>query len=139
MSDVITEFFAELDHSDHEPTLGRAMGAIRFDVESEQGTQKWYVTMDRGTVRVSRRGTRVDCAVRADGATFERIINGELSPLASMLRGVVQIDLAGASELIVLFARYARARNHRLRTQASAPARADAGPAERARPKGRRK
>jgi predicted lipid carrier protein YhbT len=133
MADVIADFFAEFGHVEHEPMLRRATGTIRFDVEEAHSTQRWLVTMNQGDVAVSRRNAKADCVLRGDHASFERIVKGEASAMALLLRGVMQMELNGTTELLVLFNRYNSARVHRMRKAAAAPASA------KARPKGRRK
>jgi putative sterol carrier protein len=128
MVDVIEEFFAELMESEYEPMLSRGSGSIRVDVEDGHATRRWLISVDRGAVSVSRRNGRADCVLRADAATFERLATGELNPLATMLRGGVQVEMSTNSELLVLFQRYVGARIHQVGIDRDRQKRAGAAP-----------
>ena len=128
MADVIEEFFAELMESEYEPMLGRGSGTIRVDVEDGHTTRRWLISVDRGVVSVSRRSGKADCILRADVATFEGLALGRLNPLATMLRGGVQVEMSTNSELLVLFQRFVGARIHQVGIDRDKPKRAGAGP-----------
>ncbi|GAA1768591.1 SCP2 sterol-binding domain-containing protein [Luedemannella helvata] len=135
MTDVIMEYLNELERSDDVPILRRASGTMRFDIEGENAIQRWLVTMNRGQISVKRSNAPANCVVRGDRAIIEKMINGELNPLAGMLRGLVQVELAADSEVLVLVVRYTGARVQRMRQEGLLPAR----PAAATRPKGRRR
>ncbi len=136
MGDVIADFLADLERADDEPVLRRATGTLRFELEHAHATQRWLVTMDRGRVSVSRANAAANCVVRGDRTTLERVITGQLNPLASLLRGRLRADIDASSEVLVLFARYVSARVYRLQQAGLLP-----GPdrAAGSRPKGRRR
>jgi putative sterol carrier protein len=50
------------------------------------------VTIRRGDVSVSHKGTAPDCTIRTDGATFDAIIAGKISAMPAMLRGLLEIE-----------------------------------------------
>ncbi|HWG97806.1 MAG TPA: SCP2 sterol-binding domain-containing protein [Pilimelia sp.] len=119
MGDAATVFFRELADSGYQPLLRRAEGSIRFELDSDAGTASWLVTISHGVPAVSRRKGRADCVVRAEQALFNRLVTGEANMMAAMLRGQVTTTQE-RPELLVLFQRFMRARQHR-RSRDAAP------------------
>jgi hypothetical protein len=72
----------------------------------------------KGNISVSRKNLEADAALHTDKEIFDRLARGEASPLASMLRGLVQAE--GDAELIVLFQGLFPAPRNPLSRQASA-------------------
>jgi ubiquinone biosynthesis protein UbiJ len=103
MADAIADFFGALDTRGHEPMLEKATGTLRFDVANRKRIERWFVTVDRGDVAVSRRNRAADCVVRLDRPTFEAILSRRANATASMLRGIVSVQ--GDLDLVVLFQR----------------------------------
>ena len=102
-ADPTTEFFAELSSRGHEPLLRKAKGSARFDVRDGRRTERWLLVIDKGDVDVSRRNADADCVVKADRATFDRIVAGELNFMAAGLRAEVSVQ--GDPQLLVLLQR----------------------------------
>jgi len=97
-------FFEELSRRGHEPMLGKAIGTIRLDLAvADGGSERWFVSIDRGDVRVSRDGATAGCIVRADRSLFDAIASGRANPMAAMLRGALIVE--GDPDLLVLFQR----------------------------------
>jgi hypothetical protein len=113
-SDPTAEFFAELSCRGHEPLLRKVEGTARFDVIDGRRTARWLLAIDKGDIDVSRRNAAADCVVRADGATFDRIVGGELNCLAAVLRA--EVSVRGDPRLLVhlqrLFPRPSAPRPH---------------------------
>jgi predicted lipid carrier protein YhbT len=103
VSEAAVSFFEELSRSGPHPLLAKARGTLRFDVVNAGRTRHWLVTLDRGSVSVSRRKGAAACVVRTEGAVFESLVTGATNALAAYLRGEVEID--GDPELLVLFQR----------------------------------
>jgi putative sterol carrier protein len=101
--DPTAEFFAELGSRGHEPLLRKARGSARFDVSDGRRTARWLLVIDKGDIGVSRRNAAADCVVRADRATFDRIVGGELNFMAAALR--VEVSVRGDPKLLVLLQR----------------------------------
>jgi putative sterol carrier protein len=97
------QFFEELGSRGHEPLVGRASGSARFDLVDGRKTERWLVTIDRGDVTVSKRNAAADCVLRADRASFERIVAGERNVMAAVLRG--EVAVSGDASLLVLLQR----------------------------------
>ena len=89
--DPTAEFFDELGGRGHEPLLRKATGSARFDVVDGKRTERWLVTIDKGDITVSRRNAAADCVLRADRASFDRVVAGELNAVAAVLRGELAV------------------------------------------------
>ncbi|HEX5741103.1 MAG TPA: SCP2 sterol-binding domain-containing protein [Pilimelia sp.] len=124
MSDEATRFFRELGGCGYEPTLRRATGTIRFDLNGNERAAPWLVTIERGQVGVARRKGAADCVVRADQELFGRLVAGTANMMTMLLRGRITV-VQDKPELLVLFQRFMRVRQHRA---AHEPAAATAGP-----------
>jgi putative sterol carrier protein len=92
ITDSTAEFFDELGRRGHEPLLGKVRSSVRFDVVDGKQTQTWSVTIDKGTIVVSRRKGACDCVLRADKASFDRVAAGELNAMAAVLRGELSVE-----------------------------------------------
>ena len=103
VADATAEFFDGLVRRGHEPLLRKSRGTVRFEIVDGKRTERRYVTIDRGDITVSGRGTRAHGVIRADRALFERIATGELNPIAAVLRGDLAIE--GDWRLLVLVQR----------------------------------
>jgi putative sterol carrier protein len=103
MTDPTTEFFDELGRRGHEPLLHRVTATLRWDLVHQGKTARWFVTVDRGDIEVSRRNGPADVVVRADRAVFDRIASGEVNAVAAVLRGEMAIE--GEWRILVSFQR----------------------------------
>jgi putative sterol carrier protein len=90
-------FFNGLAERGFEPLLQRATGTVRLDLDGDH----WYLDVAKGKVQVSRTGEPdVQCVVRTDPDTFERVASGQSNAMASMLRNEIMFD--GDPVLVVL-------------------------------------
>jgi putative sterol carrier protein len=103
LTDSTGEFFEGLGRRGHEPLLEGARGRIRFDLVDGKRTDRWFVTLDRGDVSVSRRNSSADCVIRAEKALFDAIARGDVNGMAAYLRGELTVE--GNPELLVLIQR----------------------------------
>jgi SCP-2 sterol transfer family len=101
--DATTEFFDGLAQRGYEPLVRKLNGAVRFEIADGKRVERRYVTVDKGHVSVSGRGSGGKTVVRADRAVFGRIASGELNPVAAVLRGDLAIE--GDWRLLVLVQR----------------------------------
>ena len=97
------ELFDQLGGGFHDPRLRNASGSVRVDVREGKRTNRWFLTVDHGHVRVSRKSGRADAVVRADRETFQRALAGELNLMAAVLRG--DVTLEGDTNVLVLVQR----------------------------------
>ena len=113
-SDLTAEFFDELASRGHEPLLRKVTGSARFDVVAGERTERWLVTIDKGDVRVSRGNAPADSVLRANKASLDRIVAGQLNLMAAVLRGELAVE--GDPRLLVrlqrLFPRPQGGRTH---------------------------
>jgi putative sterol carrier protein len=117
MADPTSDFFSRLGQPGAR-RLGSATGSIRIDLDHGKATEHWLLVIDQGNISVSRKNVKADAAVHTDKEIFDQLARGEASPLASMLRGLVQAE--GDAELIVLFQGLFPAPYNPLSRQASA-------------------
>ena len=103
MADATAEFFGELGRRGHERLLEKANAIVRLDVVRGKQTDRWFVTIKKGDVSVSRKSTRANCTIRVGKAVFDRLARGEANLMAATLRGEVDVD--GDVTLLVLFRR----------------------------------
>ena len=120
--DSVEAFFEELASRGHEPLVRKVTGSARFDVGDGKRTERWSVTIDKGDIRVSRKNAAADCVVRADKASFERAVLGDLNLMAAVLRGEVVVE--GDPRLLVVIQRlFPRPSGRRPRRKSSGSAR----------------
>ena len=100
MADPTSDFFEQLGKPGTR-RLGNVTASIRVDLDRGKATEHWLLAIDKGNISVSRKNLEADAALRTEKEIFDQLARGEASPLASMLRGLVQAE--GDAELIVLF------------------------------------
>ena len=103
ITDSSAALFGELGSRGHESLLGNASGVVRFDLVDGEKTDRWLVTLDKGSVSVSRKNAAADCVVRADKTLFDAMAVGEVNALAAYLRGGLALE--SDPELLVLIQR----------------------------------
>ena len=87
MTDATVQFFDALVARGHEPQLERATGTVRFDLRDGKKIERWFVSIVKGDLAVSRRNVRADFVVSTDKAVFDDIANGKTNAMAALLRG----------------------------------------------------
>ena len=100
MTDPTSDFFGNLE-THGAPQLGNVEASIRIDLDQGKATEHRLVTIDRGKISVSRKNAKADAVLHADKKMFDRLVQGEVNPISSFLRGLWRAD--GNAELIVLF------------------------------------
>jgi|1185.fasta_scaffold08507_2 hypothetical protein len=103
MSDATTAFFDRIAGQEFHSGLGLARGTVRFDIGSAARPDHWFVTLDRGAVRVTDDAGDADCVVVTDAATFDGIVEGRINLMSAVLRAVVAIS--GDLNLLFYFQR----------------------------------
>jgi len=103
MADSTAEFFDELGRRGHEPLLEKATGTVRFDLDAGKQTERWFVTVSKGDLAVSRKNVRADCVVSTDRALFDGVASGKTNAMAALLRGAMAVE--GDVRLLVAFQR----------------------------------
>jgi putative sterol carrier protein len=102
-SDQISHFFAELQERGHEPLLARVSGTIRCDVKHGRSVDRWYVTITRGDLDVSRHEQDADVVAQIEQSVLAAIIEGKANAMAAVLRGDFRV--AGDLSLAMTFQR----------------------------------
>jgi putative sterol carrier protein len=102
-ADPTGRFFDELSQRGHEPLLRKLSGSVRFDIVDGKRVERRYVSVDKGQITVSGRGSAGKNVIRVDRALFERIATGEQNPVAAVLRGDLAVE--GDWRLLVLVQR----------------------------------
>jgi hypothetical protein len=91
--DPTERFFDAVAAYGYSPLLRKADGTTRFEIVDGKRTSRWFVTVAKGHMTVSRRGVGdPDCAIRADKALFEKIATGKVNAVAAVLRGDLAIE-----------------------------------------------
>jgi putative sterol carrier protein len=103
MTDHTADFLGGLVEKRHEPLLGKATGTLRLELADGKRVDRWFLVVDDGEIRVSRRGARPDCTLRADKSLFDGMAAGKVNATAAVLRGAVTVD--GDWELLVMLQR----------------------------------
>ena len=102
MRDITPAFF-EVSRLGHNPMLANVTATVRFDLEHEGKTDRWFVVIDKGDVSVSRRNVRADCVLRAERSLVEGVVSGRVNAMAALLRGDLVAE--GDPQLLVLLQR----------------------------------
>lgn len=87
----------------HEPSMAKASGTVRFEVVDGDHTERWLLTVAKGSLAVSRRNARADVTLRAPRPLFEQLVRGKANAMAAFLRGALELE--GDIQLIVLVQR----------------------------------
>ena len=96
-------FFGELARDPRPDPMRHLSGSIRFDLRHDGGIGRYLVTIDDGSVSVSRRNAPADCVVRTDEQMFEALARGEANAITAYLRGDIELD--GPPALLLAFQR----------------------------------
>jgi putative sterol carrier protein len=103
MTSASAAFFEDLRRTGHVPLLQRVKGTMRFDLDDDGGIEHWYVAVDKGDVKVSRKKTSADAVVNTDLKLLDDMVQGRVNATAAMLRGLVSVE--GNLGLLMLFQR----------------------------------
>jgi putative sterol carrier protein len=103
MTDPTAAFFDGLRQRDHQPALAHTSGVVRIDVDDNGRSDRWFVAIDNGTLKVSKRNQAADSTVRADKQLFDRIAAGKANAVTAVLRG--EMKLEGDWNLLIVFQR----------------------------------
>ena len=103
MTDATAEFFDGLRQRDYQPALAHKSGVVRVDVVDDGRSERWFVAVDNGNVKVSKRNQAADSTVRVDRQLLDRIVTGEANAVAAVLRG--EMSLEGDWNLLIVFQR----------------------------------
>jgi len=103
MTTSSAEFFGDLAKRGHVPLMQRVKGTFRFDLDHDGGTDHWFVAVDKGDLKVSRRNTSADVTVHTNRSLFDDMVVGRVNATAAVLRGLLGIE--GNIGLLLVFQR----------------------------------
>jgi putative sterol carrier protein len=103
-------FFESLSQREREPLLAKLSGTIRFDAVGDDRVEHWYVTLDKGSVKVSHSKAKADAVIRADQSMLDGIFSGRENAMAAILRGALLPE--GDAALLLRFERIFSAAPH---------------------------
>ena len=83
---TIRNLFARLSMRKSDPRLKGMDGVYQFEVE---GFGSWYLTVEGGSLEVSRSPVAVDCAIVFSPEDFIGIASGERNLMSALLQGRV--------------------------------------------------
>ena len=92
MADATADFFESLAERDHEPLLANTSGSVLFELTNRKQTDRWFVSIDRGDIAVSRKRGRADAIVRTRKDVFDGVASGEVNVMAALLRGAIAVQ-----------------------------------------------
>jgi len=102
-ADPIGGFFAGLADAGSLATFGDASATLRFDLTDGTPTERWYLTVHRGQVAVTRDDGPADAVLQMRRPHFEAMVTGRLNAQAAMLRGVLTCE--GSMAACIMFQR----------------------------------
>ena len=121
-TDPTVRFFDELGSRAHEPLLRKATGTARLEIVDGRRTLRWFVSVDKGDVSVSRRSDgSPTCVIRVEKSLFDKIAAGKENAVAAVLRG--DLAIAGDWRFLVWLQRLFPGPRTRKRTTAAGWAR----------------
>jgi putative sterol carrier protein len=103
VTDPTAAFFDGLRQRDHQPALGHKSGVVRIDLDDNGQSDRWFVAIDDGTVKVSKRNQAADSTIRVDKKLFDRLATGKANAVSAVLRGEALLE--GDWNLLIVFQR----------------------------------
>jgi len=121
-ADPTARFFDELGSRGHEPLLRKATGTARLEIVDGRRTRRWFVSVNKGDVSVSRSSDgSPTCVIRVEKPLFDKIAAGKENAVAAVLRG--DLAIAGDWRFLVWLQRLFPGPRTRKRTTAAGWAR----------------
>ena len=95
------EFFEQMNDRGYEPLLAKATGTLCVELVDGGQSDRYFITITKGAVFVSRGEAEVHCRVSGCMPLFERVVQGEVNAMAAVLRGDMTVD--GDPGILLLF------------------------------------
>ncbi|MFG1954865.1 SCP2 sterol-binding domain-containing protein [Micromonospora sp. NPDC048830] len=95
IEDAITDFLERLGRNEipaAEYLPRRVRGTIRLDLESDSKTDHWFITLDKGKIRVSRDDHQPDAVIRGPRPLFDGLATGEKQFFALFFRNKMIVE-----------------------------------------------
>ncbi len=106
MGEATERFFAELSERGSVPALRPFSGSVLFELKDGEHTERYFLTIDKGEMRVAREGADPECILRTDAGSFDAIAAGELNALQALL--LCLVDIEGRGILVAVLQRLFR-------------------------------
>lgn len=103
MSDATAAFFDGLRQQDYQPALAHKSGVVRIELDDNGRSERWFVAIDDGHVKVSKRNQAAESTIRTDKQLFDRLATGRANAVTAVLRGAMTLE--GDWNLLVVFQR----------------------------------
>ncbi|WP_442933709.1 SCP2 sterol-binding domain-containing protein [Micromonospora sp. CPCC 206060] len=91
-SDSATAFFERISGSRPPLLPDHVTATYRIDLEHEGQTTHWFLSIDRGTVRVSQEWRGVTAVMRTSMDFFDRLVRGKVNLYAASLRNDIILE-----------------------------------------------
>lgn len=85
----IDAFFDDLSNRGYMDVLNHVNGTVELDIED---TDRRWVTVRHGNIRVSQTPIAADCVLACDAETFIGIVCGRVNIVAASIRGSVTVS-----------------------------------------------
>ncbi len=108
MGEPTERFFAELSERGSVPALKPFSGSVLFELNDGEHTERYFLTIRKGKMRVAREGVDPECILRTDAGSFDAIAAGELNALQALL--LCLVDIEGRGMLVAVLQRLFRER-----------------------------
>ena len=96
MTDELKEFTEQLGDRGHLSLLERRSGTVLVELEDHGRSERWYVNVKRGDLRLSKSlpqgSSGPDCTLRTTASTFQAIRTGRLNLMPALLRGLLSVE-----------------------------------------------
>jgi putative sterol carrier protein len=86
-SDPTAEFFERVSHSRPVMLPDDVTVTLRIDLDHDEGTTHWFMSIDRGTIRVTEECSAADAVLRTTKEFFDRFVRGQANLFAGLVRG----------------------------------------------------
>ncbi|HEY0699646.1 MAG TPA: SCP2 sterol-binding domain-containing protein [Micromonospora sp.] len=88
-ADPTAEFFERITHGRPAMLADDMTATLRIDLEHEERTAHWFMSIDRGTVRVTQEWRAADAVLRTSKEFFDRLVRGEANLFAALVRNAI--------------------------------------------------
>ncbi|WP_416903394.1 SCP2 sterol-binding domain-containing protein [Micromonospora echinospora] len=87
--DPTVEFFQRIGQGRPAMLSETVTATLRIELDDGGSTTHWFVSVDRGTVRVAAEWRAADAVVRTSKEFFDRLVRGEANLFAALVRNAV--------------------------------------------------
>jgi hypothetical protein len=106
--DEVDRFFDELGRQGYDALLHRMDAVGRVELRDGTQTAQWLVAVRGGNITVTQggdSGADADWVLRAERPAFARVLNGDIGPLAALVRGTIGLQMVDPAQTFGLITR----------------------------------